>query len=149
MIIIYASNYSLFCLGIHLIIMIHKYFRLVFIAVFFINIGSTHADYEAGEAANRKGDRVTAFQEFKAAALNGENLAYGKLGSMYLYGLGTEKNYKQAYIWFHMSHLSGEKEGERFRNAASSMLSREAYSQAKKEAEEQRIQLGLGKPPSQ
>ena len=107
------------------------------------------ADFKAGIEANQAGDRQTAFIEFKAAAENKNNQAYGKLGSMYLYGLGTEKNYQQAYIWFHRAHLSGEKEGERFRDAASSMMAREEYLKAVDAAEAQRIKQELGKAPPQ
>ncbi len=107
------------------------------------------ADFEDGIKANQAGDRKTAFIEFKASAENKNNQAYGKLGSMYLYGLGTEKNYQQAYIWFHMAHLSGEKEGERFRDAASSMMTREEYLKAVDAAEAQRIKQELGKAPPQ
>ena len=107
------------------------------------------ADFEAGIKANQAGDRHTAFIEFKAAAEDKNNQAYGKLGSMYLYGLGTEKNYQQAYIWFHMAYLSGEREGERYRDAASSMMTREQYLLAVDVAESQRIKQGLGKAPPQ
>jgi len=105
------------------------------------------ADYIAGEEANRKGDRVTAFKEFHAAAQNKDKRAYGKLGSMYLYGLGTEKNFQQAYIWFQIAYLSGEKLGERFRDAASSMLTREQYLKAEELAEALRIKYNISKVP--
>lgn len=107
------------------------------------------ADFEDGIKANLNGDRDTAFIEFKAAAEDKNNQAYGKLGSMYLYGLGTEKNYEQAYIWFQMAYLSGEREGERFRDAASSMMTREQYLKAVDAAESQRIKQELGKAPPQ
>lgn len=107
------------------------------------------ADFEDGIKANMAGDSQTALIEFKAAAENKNNQAYGKLASMYLYGLGTEKNYLQAYIWFHMAYLSGENEGERFRDAASSMMTREEYLKAVDAAEIQRVEQELGKAPPQ
>lgn len=110
---------------------------------------SVLADYIDGEEANSKGDRDTAFQEFYAAAEKGDGRAYGKLGSMYLYGLGTEKDYHEAYVWFHMAYLNGEREGERFRDAASSMMTRDEYLSAVKSAEIQRIKQKLGKTPPQ
>ena len=105
------------------------------------------ADYIAGEEANRRGDRDTAFKEFYNAAENKDARAYGKLGSMYLYGLGTPKDYRQAYIWFHMAWLSGDREGERFRDAASSTMNRKEYLEAVEAAEQQRLKLGLEKTP--
>lgn len=107
------------------------------------------ADYGAGIEANRGGDRVTALKEFQAAAMSGDDRAYGQLASMHLYGLGTQKNYQLAYVWFHMAYLIDEREAERFRDAASSMLSREEFVSAEQAAEAQRIELGLAKTPEQ
>jgi TPR repeat protein len=109
----------------------------------------TFADYIAGEQANQQGDRETAYKEFYQAAQAKDKRAYGKLGSMYLYGLGTHKDYHQAYIWFHMAYLSGEREGERFRDAASSMLKRENYLKAVAAAELERQKQELGSVPPQ
>lgn len=121
----------------------------IFSIAFLLPIYSANADYVDGEEANRQGDRDTAFKEFYQAAHNKDIRAYGKLGSMYLYGLGTTKDYQQAYIWFHMAYLSGEREGERFRDAASSMLTREKYLESVKLAEIQRKKQELGKTPPQ
>ena len=107
------------------------------------------ADYIAGEEANKRGDRQTAFQEFYTAAQKGNARAYGKLGSMYLYGLGTKKDYHQAYIWFHMGYLSGERQAERFRDAASSTMAREEYLKAVESAEIERVKQKLGTAPPQ
>ncbi|MCU7951418.1 MAG: hypothetical protein KZQ74_03845 [gamma proteobacterium symbiont of Bathyaustriella thionipta] len=112
-----------------------------------ISSGSVFADYIAGENANSQGDRKTAFKAFYAASEKGDGRAYGKLGSMYLYGLGTKKDYHQAYVWFHMAYLNGEREGERFRDAASSMMTREEYLSAVESAEAQRVKQKLGKTP--
>jgi len=105
------------------------------------------ADFEAGIEANQQGDRDTAFKEFYQAAENKDLRAYGKLASMYLYGLGTKKDYHNAFIWFHMAYLSGENEGERYRDAASSMMNRDEYLKAVDAAEKQRIKQQLGKTP--
>ncbi|MBL7004901.1 MAG: sel1 repeat family protein [Gammaproteobacteria bacterium] len=110
-------------------------------SLFFIN--PSMADFVAAEEANKIGDRKTAFAEYQIAANEQDTRAYGKLGGMYLYGLGTEKNYPQAYVWFQMAYLNGDKEAERFRNAASSMMSQAEYEQALKATEAQRIKLNL------
>ena len=123
--------------------------RIVALCLGTLVIATASADFEAGVAANRNGDRATAFSEFQSAARDGDNRAYGKLASMYLYGLGTEKNYQQAYVWFQMAYLAGEKEAERFRNAAASMLTREELTQAEQAAETQRIELSLESNPAQ
>jgi hypothetical protein len=103
------------------------------------------ADIDVAMKANQKGDRATAFNEFYASAQQKDERSYGKLAAMYLYGLGTEKNYIQAYIWFHMAYLTGEKNAERFREAATSKMNREVYFEAVDAAEKQRIKLGLYK----
>ena len=138
----------------------YKLILMVFISVSYIassdlsiaspmEADSIVSDYEAGEQANQKGDRKTAFIKFHAAAQQRDDKAYGKLASMYLYGLGTEKDYHQAYIWFHMSYLSGDRYAERFRDAASSMMTRETYEKAVQSAEQQRVKLKLEKTPPQ
>ena len=124
-----------------------KFILLIPLCVLISSVAT--ADYIAGETANSKGDRDTAFNEFYNAAQQHDGRAYGKLGSMYLYGLGTEKDYHQAYIWFHMAHLNGEREGERFRDTASSMMTREQYLKAVDAAEVERVKQKLGKTPPQ
>lgn len=122
-------------------------FALLAFCLSILAAGPVFADFEAGVEALRNGDRATAFREFETAAQNKDNRAYGKLASMYLYGLGTVKNYQRAYVWFQMAHLAGEREGERYRDAASSMLSRAELGLAEAAAEEKRIELGLPKIP--
>lgn len=101
------------------------------------------AGFEEGEAANRAGDRVTAFKEYHAAANAGDNRAFGKLGSMYLYGLGTEKNYPLAYVWFGLARESGDKYGKRFQDAAASVMGREQIQEADALLNEHLNKLGL------
>jgi hypothetical protein len=118
--------------------------RLLFISILF-STGSALADFEAGEQAYQNSDKKTAFKEYHAAALDKDKRAYGKLGGLYLYGVGTEKNYYQAYIWFHMAHLTGDRDAERFRDAASSTMTREEYNKVLESAEQQRIKQKLNK----
>ncbi len=120
-----------------------------FVSILSLMTNIASADYIAGEEANKRGDRQTAFNEFYAAAQEGDGRAYGRLGSMYLYGLGTKKDHYQAYIWFHMGYLTGEREAERFRDAASSMMNREEYLKAVEAAEIQRVKQKLGTEPPQ
>ena len=115
------------------------------LSVFSVN--SALADFEAGVEASRTGDRATAFKEIQAAAMEGDNRAYGKLASMYLYGLGTAKNYHQAYVWFQMADLAGEYEAERYHNTVLSLRTQEEFDRAVQAAENQRIELGLPDMP--
>ena len=129
---------------------VYKLISIVFISLIFsIAPGVVMADFEAGAKAYQDGDRNTAFNEYKTAAYEKDKRAYGKLAGMYFYGLGTDKDYQQAYIWFHMAYLTGDKEAERFRDAASSTMTRDQYLAAVAAAEQQRIKQGLGEAPPQ
>ncbi|MEW8026643.1 MAG: hypothetical protein AB2792_14680 [Candidatus Thiodiazotropha sp.] len=104
-------------------------------------VTSAIAGFEEGEMANRKGDRDAAFAEYRAAALAGDSRAYGKLGSMYLYGLGTKRDYGMAYVWFGLSKESGDKYGERFQQTAASAMTAEEVQQAEMVLNDYRKQL--------
>ncbi len=89
-----------------------------------------HADLEAGIAAYAKGDYAKAYSQYKQAAEAGDADAFGKLAGLYLYGVGTEKNYQNAYIWFGLAEHSGDKYAERFKLAAASAMTLEQVKQA-------------------
>lgn len=108
--------------------MIIRSIRLLMVLI--MPLTSAIAGFEEGEAANRKGDRDAAFAEYQAAALAGDSRAYGKLGSMYLYGLGTKRDYSMAYVWFGLSKESGDKYGARFQQTAASLMSAEEVRRA-------------------
>ncbi|WP_428606195.1 hypothetical protein [Sedimenticola sp.] len=94
--------------------------------------GPLHADLEAGLTAYANGDYVEAFSQYKQAAEAGDVDAYGKLAGLYLYGVGTKKDYTNAYIWFGLAEYGGDKYAEKFKLAASSSMTLEQV----KEAEE-------------
>jgi len=95
--------------------------------------GWVNADFESGMQAQRDGQYDTAFTEFKKAADNGEERAFGKLASMYLYGLGTTKDYGNAYIWFGLARHTGDKYAGKFQKAASSALTMKQLATAEEE----------------
>ncbi|RLJ18362.1 hypothetical protein DJ030_11660 [bacterium endosymbiont of Escarpia laminata] len=103
----------------------------------------SQAGLEEGMEANRKGDRQTAFNEFYAASFAGDERAFGKLGGMYLYGLGTEKDYVKAYAWFGLSAQMGDRYGQRFQDAASSAMTPKQVGDAERLLQEYREQLNL------
>jgi TPR repeat protein len=91
------------------------------------------------------GDRTTAFRGFKEAAEAGDIRAFGKLGGMYLYGAGTEKDYGQAYVWFGLAGMTSDQYAESF-NAAATRLKREDLPRLDSVIEEKAYQLGLTEP---
>lgn len=89
-----------------------------------------HADLKEGIEAYEKGDHALAFKHYQEAAEAGDPDAFGKLAGMYLYGLGTETSYPDAYIWFGLAEYSGDKFAEKFKRAASSMMTLEQVKEA-------------------
>lgn len=114
---------------------------ILLLIILIMPLTSAIAGFEEGEAANRKGDRNAAFAEYRAAALAGDSRAYGKLGSMYLYGLGTKRHYSMAYVWFGLSKESGDKYGESFQQTAASVMSAEEVRQAEVLLNDYRMKL--------
>lgn len=108
---------------------------------------SQAGSYEAAEAANREGNREAAFHHFKQAASRGDARAYGKLGAMYLYGLGTSRDYARAYVWFSLAEQEGDSQAERYRMAASSAMTRQQVVQAQQLIEQQRRELASWRLP--
>jgi len=97
--------------------------KIVFAALFgFFFTPLALADFEDGIAAYEKGDHATAFKEFLQAAQKGNPYAQGRLGGLYLYGVGVEKNYIEAYAWLDLASRQGDKSAEKFRDGISSQL---------------------------
>ncbi len=95
-----------------------------------------HAGFEEGLTASRVGDNDLAFVEFRAAAEAGDARAFGKLASMYLYGLGTETEFVRAYAWFDLATAAGDKYAARFRDAVVNELTAPQREEAERLAEE-------------
>jgi hypothetical protein len=124
-------------------------FRTILTSCFLLFFSfALQAGFEEGEEANRKGDRATAFKEFQAASQAGDTRAYSKLGSMYLYGLGTETNYPMAYAWFALGMQAGDRYAERFRDTAAAAMPLEQIRHAEELLSEYRAKLGLPEPAS-
>jgi TPR repeat protein len=107
------------------------------------------AGFEEGEEANRRGERDLAFSHFREAATGGDVRAFTKLGSMYLYGLGTERNFVQAYVWFALGSENGDKYAEAFRKTAAGSMTPEQVTEAEKLLEEKRGSNQAAKAPDQ
>ncbi|MCW8920481.1 MAG: hypothetical protein OQK42_06860 [Sedimenticola sp.] len=103
--------------------------------------GPLHADLESGIAAYEKGNYAEAFNQYQQAAEAGDPDAYGKLAGMYLYGVGTDKDYSKAYVWFGLAQLAGDNYAERFKLAASSAMTLEQVKHADEMIEEYKKRL--------
>ena len=118
-----------------------RYFLLLFILILSSQPQAASA-FEEALQAYETGDRNTAFQAFKTAAEAGDNRAFGRLAGLYLYGQGTKKDYRQAYLWFGVSAASGDQYAEGFQRAASSMLTPEDVRELQPLIDEKIRQLG-------
>jgi len=101
------------------------------------------AGFEEALEAHARGDEQAAFEGFRTAAESGDVRAFGKLAGLYLYGVGTQKDYKKAYVWFGLADASGDQYGGRFQGAASSMLNPEELPALLQEIEEYKKDFGL------
>ena len=128
--------------------MIKKTFLLGCVLAMFSTVPQiAGAGYEEGEEANLSGNREAAFSHFLAAAEQGDVRAFGKLGAMYLYGLGTARDFASAYVWFSLAEEQGDKQAERFRMAASSAMNRAQFEQAHLLLGKKREQLAIRQLP--
>ncbi|WP_127477814.1 sel1 repeat family protein [Sulfurivermis fontis] len=80
------------------------------------------AGFEEGMAAYEQGNYTAAYAEFLQAARQGDMRAQGKLGGLYLYGVGVEKNYIEAYAWLDLAAGQGDTSAEKFRDAIADQL---------------------------
>lgn len=95
--------------------------------------GLVSADFESGMKDQRDGKYESAFEQFELASEAGDERAHGKRASMHLYGLGTNKDYYKAYIWFGIANHTGDKYASRFKKAASSTMTPEQVEAAEGE----------------
>ena len=61
------------------------------------------AGFEEGVTAYKKGDFITAANEFKIAARNGDTAAMNNLGLLYVSGQGVARDYMEAATLFKMA----------------------------------------------
>ncbi|MCW8906466.1 MAG: hypothetical protein OQL28_04390 [Sedimenticola sp.] len=111
---------------------------VVLLALFSIPL---YADLDAGLKAYEQGDHALAFKHYREAAENGNPDAFGKLAGMYLYGLGTETDYSNAYVWFGLAEYSGDKFAEKFKRTAASVMTLEQVRQAEEILAEKKARL--------
>jgi len=119
---------------------------IVFLALAALSWAAS-AGFEEALEAHARGDEQVAFEGFRAAAEAGDVRAFGKLAGMYLYGAGTERDYKMAYVWFGLADASGDLYGGKFQGAASSMLKPEELPALLQEIEEYKEDFGLDETP--
>ncbi|MFA5627419.1 MAG: hypothetical protein WCX90_03860 [Thiohalomonadaceae bacterium] len=112
--------------------------RLYLIAALLViaHLPLVQADFEDGMAAYEKSNYTVAYKEFLQAAKEGNVHAQGKLAGLYLFGVGVEKNYIEAYAWFDLAVRQGDKSAEKFRDAISDQLSNAQLRQASVLAED-------------
>ncbi|MCB1760490.1 MAG: sel1 repeat family protein [Gammaproteobacteria bacterium] len=98
--------------------------------------------FESGQRAYAAGHFAEAFLAFKEAAEAGDDRAFGRLGGMYLYAVGTDRSFDRAYLWFTLARVSGDRYAEGFQRTAASMLKPLRIGELQEEAEYLRQRLG-------
>ena len=77
--------------------------------VLVFNAGSILAqDFQKGFAAYQSGDYVTALQEWRPLAEQGDADAQQGLGVMYENGMGVLQDYKEAVKWYRLAAEQGD-----------------------------------------
>lgn len=84
------------------------FFFLVMICVALQAIGGDFQKGYKGQSAYQKGDYVTALEEWKPLAEQGDAAAQFYLGVMYYYGRGVPQNYNEAVKWYTKAAEQGE-----------------------------------------
>lgn len=116
--------------------------QLIFTLLMLISL-SLHASFEEAIEAQEKGSYNLAVEKYQAAADAGDIRAFGRLAGMYLYGVGVEKDYKKAYIWFGMAAASGDIDAAKFQRAAASTMTMEQVKESMESLEDYKSQFGI------
>ena len=93
-------------------------------------------DFEAGEAAYRRGDYAAALSELRPHAEQGHATAQLVLGVMYANGEGVEHDYVQAHMWLSLAASQGERGAISYRDRVASVMTAEPIAEAEKLARE-------------
>jgi TPR repeat protein len=78
-----------------------------------VNAQSFKPDYDAGNAALRKGEYATALKHWMPLAKQGHALAQFRLGFMYSLGWGVDRNVKEAAKWSRKAAVQGDADAQR------------------------------------
>lgn len=119
--------------------------RLISVATLFMLLatGTALAGVDEAMEAYERGDKAAAFELMQRAAADGNEIAYGKLASFYLYGIGTEKNYSEAYVWFGIAMATGDMHAKAFKKTAAAAMSESEVKSANQRLKELKSGLGL------
>jgi len=85
----------------------HIVATLAVVGALLFSAGSTWADWDDGVAAYKRGDYVTAYQEFRPLAEQGDAKTQFNLGIMYANGVGVTENDIEAVNWYHKAAEQG------------------------------------------
>jgi len=89
-------------------------FRGVFVLVLALALSApvSAADFQAGVAADDRGDYATALKEYRPLAEQGHAGAQTNLGWMYAYGLGVPQDYAEAAKWYRLAAEQGHRRAQ-------------------------------------
>ena len=101
------------------------------------NAGSTLAqDFQKGLAAYHAGDYVTALQEWRSWAEQGNASAQYNLGLMYQKGTGVLQNNILAHMWYNIAAANGAEKSGEWRDKIASKMTPASIAEAQSMARE-------------
>ena len=84
-----------------------KFFKIIFILIWFSFSISYAANFQKGLNAARSGNFSTALKELMPLAENGEAIAQHMIGQMHIYGHGVKQDTNKAIKWFILAAEQG------------------------------------------
>ena len=103
---------------------------VVFVALAFVAMQATRADYDAAQRAWEAGQVEDALAQWRAAAQSGDPRAMLALGRLHVQGLGVLQDYVQAHLWFNLAASRGEAAALQEREAIAAKMTPEQVARA-------------------
>lgn len=103
---------------------------VVFVALAFVAMQATRADYDAAQRAWEAGQVEDALAQWRAAAQSGDPRAMLALGRLHVQGLGVLQDYVQAHLWFNLAASRGKAAALQEREAIAAKMTPEQVARA-------------------
>lgn len=119
--------------------------RFIIVLLFVMFSTSAYADFNAGIAAYKEKDYVTALKEFRSLAEQGDEDAQTMLGYMYASGKGVLQDYIQAHLWFNLAAAQGNERAYKAREKISEVMTSQQVAEAQSLAREWKADMSSAK----
>ncbi|MDA9822154.1 sel1 repeat family protein [Paracoccaceae bacterium] len=113
--------------------------KTLLVATIIFNLGYTTLaaqDFDKGQRAYNSGNYVSALTEWRILAEEGNALAQGNIGFMYVTGKGVLQSNIRSHMWFNIASANGSEIGRGYRNKIAQKMTSADISLAQKMAKE-------------